>query len=161
MHVVAKIFMDWWSSLIFWSSLLLETPSALRSAPFPEKQTYLWFIFWFLTHGMRRSLLLPAYLLFKTGFLQVAAFYVDPLTAFRRASTAGLSQFQGQFRGIMDNHNFLKPPSIPAWGTALCPLSGNTTRGRACIKLYPATVKFSVVPTYVKLSIEELSFVQN
>lgn len=49
MLVVAKIFMNWLSSLIFWSSLLLEILSVFKINTFPEKYTCLWFILLFAT----------------------------------------------------------------------------------------------------------------
>lgn len=60
----------------------------------------------------------------------------------------------------MDNHNFLKPPSIPDWGVRQSSLSPEQKypQGRDGIKLYSGAVKFSLVSTYVK---QELSVVQN
>lgn len=87
-------------------------------------------------------------------------FYVDPLTAFRRASPAPwlgvisrcgtlLDQFQRNYR----QPQLSEAPIHPRLGwtrhSSLCP-EQKYHQGRACIKLYSATVKFSLVSTDVK-----------
>lgn len=67
-----------------WKRLL-----SLRSA-LPLKNMHICGLFFafFATWHEEEFVLFPAYPLFKTGFLQIGVFYVDPLTAFRRASRA-------------------------------------------------------------------------